>query len=108
MPRNLGVTGGQNLYGSAFLNSRFDVVGSGGTILESDTIAPLFDLQIHNGVNWLTVFVPPGSNFRIQSCTNLGTSNWIDVASFNSATAIAQWTNTAAGNNQMFYRAVSP
>ncbi|MGD1089962.1 MAG: hypothetical protein ABR955_14745, partial [Verrucomicrobiota bacterium] len=45
--RNIGVTGGQNLYGAAFINNRFDVVGSGGTILESDVIAPLFDLQIH-------------------------------------------------------------
>jgi hypothetical protein len=106
--RNLGLNGGQNLYGAAFLNSRFDVVGSGGTVVESDPIAPLFDLQIHLGANWLTAFATPGSNFRIQSCTNLAISNWVDVASFNNASAIAQWTNTASGNNQIFYRAVSP
>ncbi|MEI9863493.1 MAG: hypothetical protein WDN00_02850 [Limisphaerales bacterium] len=45
--RDLGLTGGQNLLGSAFLNGRFEVVGSGGIILESDVIVPLFALQIH-------------------------------------------------------------
>jgi hypothetical protein len=78
------------------------------TVVESDPIAPLFDLQIHPGANWLTAFATPGSNFRIQSCTKLVISNWVDVASFNNANAIAQWTNTASGNNQIFYRAVSP
>jgi hypothetical protein len=107
-PRNTGATGGQNFYGSAFLNSRFDVVGSAGTILESDLVNPLFDVQIHPGGNHLTAFVPPGSNFRIQTCTNLAASIWIDAASFNNASAITQWTNTSSGFNQLFYRAVAP
>lgn len=106
--RNIGATGGQNLYGSAFLNNRFAVVGSGGTILESDTIAPLFDVQIHHGGLWLTAFAPPGSNFRIQNSTNLTAPIWVDAASFNNASAITQWTNTGSGFNQLFYRAISP
>jgi hypothetical protein len=106
--RNIGTTGGQNLYGAAFLNGRFDVVGAGGTLLESDPIAPLFDIQTHANGNWLTAFAPPGSNFRIQMATNLLAPVWIDAASFNNSTAITQWTNTAAQANQLFYRAVSP
>ena len=105
---NIGASGGQSFLGSSFLNNRFDIVGSGGTILESDTISPLFDLQIHFGANWITAFAPLGSNFRIQFCTNLATSNWVDTASFDNASPITQWTNTTSGNNQIFYRAVSP
>lgn len=107
-PRNLGATSGQNFLGSAFLNSRFDVVGSGGTILESDTINPLFDLQIHSGGRWLTAFAPSGSNFRIQTNASLSATVWSDAASFSGAPAITQWTNSASGFNQLFYRSVSP
>jgi hypothetical protein len=92
-PRNLGATGGQNFYGAAFLNNRFDVVGAGGTVLESDVIPPLFDVQIHHGGNWLTAFVTPGSNFRIQTCTNLSNPVWTDAKLINNAAAITQWTN---------------
>lgn len=107
-PRNVGATGGQNLYGSAFLNSRFDIVGSGGTVIESDVIAPLFDVQIHRDGRWLTAFAPPGSNFRIQACTNLAAPVWIDATSFNNVSAVTQWTNNATSLNPLFYRAVSP
>jgi len=107
-PRNLGATGGQNLYGAAFLNGRFDIIGAGGTILESDPVPPLFDLQIHPGGNWITAFVPPGSNFRIQTSTRLAAPAWSDAASFLGAPAITQWTNSSTGLNQLFYRAVSP
>jgi hypothetical protein len=108
--RNVGASGGQNLYGSAFLNNRFDIVGSGGTVIESDVIAPLFDLQMHRGIsqNAFSVFITPGSSFRIQACTNLVFSGWTDVATFNNASAITLWTNTTAGFNQRFFRAISP
>jgi hypothetical protein len=106
--RNDGATGGQNLYGSAFLNNRFDVVGSAGTIIESDPVPPLFDVQIHHGGRWLTAFAPPGSSFRIQTCTNLALPIWVDAASFNNASALTQWTNNAASINQLFYRAILP
>lgn len=106
--RNIGATDGQNLFGSAFLNNRFVVVGSGGTVLESDSAAPLFDVQIHPGGNWLTAFAPTGSNFRIQTCTNLVAPVWIDAASFNNVSAITQWTNTSLGFNRLFFRVVSP
>jgi hypothetical protein len=109
-PRNIGAMGGQNLYGAAFLNSRFIVVGSGGTVLESDAFASLFDVQIrrNSGKNWLTVFATPGINFRIQTCTNLAAPNWTDAASFNNASAITQWTNSPGSLGQSFYRVVSP
>jgi hypothetical protein len=106
--RNPGATGGQNFYGAAFLNNRFDVVGAGGTILESDLIVPLFDLQIHPGGNWITAYVPMGSNFRIQTSTSLAAPVWSDASSFFGAPAITQWTNSSTGLNQLFYRAVSP
>jgi len=108
--RNIGATGGQYLVGSAFLNSRFDIVGSGGTIVESDPIAQLFDVQIHpgSGQNGFSIFVPPGTSFRIQACTNLSAPNWIDVATNSNASAITLWTNSSAGFNQRFYRVVSP
>ncbi len=109
-PRNIGATGGQNLYGCAFLSNRFDVVGTGGTIIESDVVPPLFDVQIHlqSGINWLTVFAPAGSNFRIQSSTNLVVPAWTDAVSFSNASPITQWTNGAVGAGQQYYRAVSP
>ena len=106
--RNPGATGGQNFYGSAFLNSRFDVVGAGGTILESDVIPPLFDVQIHPGGNWISAFAPMGSNFRIQTSSNLSVSAWADATSVNNTSGIFQWTNPATGFIQLFYRAVSP
>lgn len=108
--RDIGLIGGQNLFGSAFLNSRFDVVGSGGTIVESDVVPPLFDLEIRGGSRpySLTAFAPPGSSFRIQSCTNLVAPVWIDEATFNNAAAITHWTNNSAGLDHQFYRAISP
>jgi hypothetical protein len=108
--RNIGATGGQNLYGCAFLNNRFDVVGAGGTVIESDTIPALFDVQIHlqSGTNWLTVFAPSGSNFHIQTCTNLAKPVWEDAASYLDASPITQWTNGTIGTGQCYYRAVSP
>lgn len=108
--RNVGATLGQNLYGSGFLNGRFDVVGSGGTILESDPVSPLFDIEIHNPPQQdvFTVFVTPGSTFRIQSCTNLANPTWSTVATFNNAAGVTQWTNTVTGLNPCFFRAISP
>ncbi len=109
-PRNIGATGGQTIYGSAFLNERFDVVGSGGTIIESDPVAPLFDLQMHGALpeHSFTVFVTPGSTFRIQSCANLAAPHWSTIATFNNAPAITQWTNTSPEFNPTFFRAISP
>jgi hypothetical protein len=108
--RNIGATGGQTIYGSAFLNGRFDVVGSGGTVIESDLVPPLFDIHIHGASpeHSFTVFVTPGNTFRIQSCSNLAAPQWSTIATFNNAPAIAQWTNTSPELNQSFFRAVSP
>jgi hypothetical protein len=108
--RNVGATGGPTLNGSGFLNGRFDVVGSGGTILESDPVLPLFDLQMHAtpNQNVFTLFAPPGSNFRIVSSSNLVGGPWSTVATFNNAAAITLWTNTVAGGNPTFLRLVSP
>ena len=107
-PRNLGATGGQSYCGTAFLNHRFPVVGTGGTILESAVIAPRFDVQVHRDGKWLTAFVPPGTNFRIQTCTNLFAPVWTAAATLPSAFVITQWTNSATGIKQQFYRTISP
>jgi hypothetical protein len=108
--RNIGATGGQTLYGSGFLNGRFDVVGSGGTILESDPVLRLFDLRMHvpPNQNVFTLFAPPGSNFRIVSSPNLLGGPWSTVATFNNAAAITLWTNNVAGSSPTFLRLVSP
>jgi hypothetical protein len=108
--RNVGATAGQIIYGSAFLNGRFDLVGSGGTIIESDPVPPLFDIQIHGAPpeHLFTIFITPGNAFRIQSCTNLYTHQWSTIATFNDAPAITQWTNTSLELNPSFFRAVSP
>jgi hypothetical protein len=109
-PRNVGLTGGQNLYGAAFLNGRFFVVGSNGTILESDPFPQLFALQIQRGIgqNFFTIFSAPGNSFRVQASTNLVNSVWTDLATFNNPSGITPWTNSTAGFNQRFYRAISP
>jgi hypothetical protein len=108
--RNIGATGGQTLYGSAFLNDRFDVVGSSGTVIESDPVPPLFDLQLHRGAlqNSFTFFATPGLSFRVLTCTNLASGAWSQAAAFSDASAITLWTNSAVGYNQCFYRLVSP
>jgi hypothetical protein len=108
--RNIGATGGQTIYGSAFLNGRFDVVGSGGTVIESDPVPPLFDIHIHGmpPEHSFTVFITPGDTFRIQSCTNLTAPQWSTIATFDNAPAITQWTNTSPELNPSYFRAVSP
>ncbi len=108
--RNIGATGGQTLFGSGFLNGRFDVVGSSGTVLESDPVAPLFDLQIKcvPPKEIITAFATPGSSFRILSGTNLMGPSWPTAATFNNASAISYWTNSAATGAQIYYRLVSP
>jgi len=110
--RNVGAMGGQTLYGSGFLNGCFDVVGSGGTILESDSVPPLFDLSMHSTPpnNVFTAFATPGSNFRIVWSTNLASGSWSTLASFSNAAAITVWTNSAAApaGGHCFYRLVSP
>ena len=108
--RSVGLTGGQSLYGSAFFNGRFAVVGTGGTILESDPISPLLDLQIQriSGASMFTVFAAAGNSYRIQSCTNLSLAHWSDVATNLNSAAISQWTNAATGAGAVFYRVVSP
>ena len=108
--RNIGATGKPTLYGSAFLNGRFDVVGSGGTVIESDPVSPLFDLQIHGKPpqNIFTFFATPGSTFRLESSSSLTGNGWSTVATFNNAAAITLWTNSTAGDSSEYFRLVSP
>jgi len=107
--RNIGVTGGQNLLGCAFLNGRFDVVGSSGTLLESDVVPVLFTVQLKRTSNTgvFTIDGPAGNSFRLQSCTNLTTAGWADVVTLTNSTGIITWTNVLSGSPR-FYRAVSP
>jgi hypothetical protein len=108
-PRNVGATGGQTFYGPGFLNGKFDVVGAYGNILESDAVPQIFDLQIKsvppNDV--ISAFVAPGSTFRILSSTNLTSSTWTTAVTFNNASAITYWTNSAPATFS-FYRLISP
>jgi hypothetical protein len=108
--RNIGAPGKPTLYGSAFLNGRFDVVGSGGTVIESDPVAPLFDLQIHGKPpqNTFTFFATPGSTFRLVSSPNLVGGAWSTVATFNNTAAITLWTNSAVGGDSTYFRLASP
>jgi hypothetical protein len=108
--RNIGATGGQTIFGSAFLNERFDVVGTQGTVIESDPVPPLFDLQIHGSSpeHSFTVFITPGSNFQIQSCASLNAPLWSTIGTFNNAPAITQWTNTTPESDPSYFRAISP
>jgi hypothetical protein len=108
--RDIGATGGQTIYGSAFLNGRFDVVGSAGTIIESDPVPPLFDIQIHgtSPEHSFTVFSTPGDSFRIQSCTDPVAAQWSTIATFNNTAAITQWTNASPELDSSFFRAISP
>ena len=108
--RNVGASGGQTLLGSGFLNGRFDVVGTGGTLLESDPVAPLFNLQIKRGLpnDIITAFATPGSNFRILSGTSLNSPSWTTAATFNNAAAITYWTNSGPAGTLNFYRLISP
>ena len=108
--RNIGATGNPTLYGSAFLNGRFDVVGSGGTVIESDPVAPLLDLQSHGKPphNTFTFFATQGSTFRLVSSPNLVGGAWSTVATFNNAAAITLWTNSAVGGNPTYFRLASP
>lgn len=107
--RNLGAAAGQNFFGSAFVNNHFDVVGSGGTILESDPIDPLFELQLARGggQNGFTLFATLGTDFQLQGCTSLSLSNWTAVTTFYNASGITRWTNSETAYNQRFFRLVT-
>lgn len=110
--RNIGATGNPTLYGSAFLNGRFDLVGSGGTVMESDPVPPLLVLQM-NGIfsqNKFTMsfFAVPGSTFRLLSSSNLAGGAWSTVATFNNAAAVTLWTNTVTAGGRSYFRLVSP
>ena len=108
--RKLGATGGQNFYGTSFISNRFEVVGANGAILESDPIAPLFNLQIGRQAaqNSFQMFATPGTSYRLQGCTSLSLSNWADLATFNNAPGIMRWTNGETSYNQRYFRLVSP
>jgi hypothetical protein len=67
-----------NLYGIVFTNGTFFAVGDSGVIFTS----------------------PDG--------TNLAAPVWTTVATFNNASAITQWTNTAPVGSPCFFRLVSP
>ena len=108
--RNIGATSGQTLFGSAFLNGRFDVVGSGGTVLESDPVPLLFVLQMsgHPPQCAFKIFATPGTSYRILTCTNITSPSWFTAATVNNAAAITLWTNTMTAGNQRYFRVVSP
>jgi hypothetical protein len=106
VPLSLGAMGGQTFYGCSSLNGRFDVVGSNGTVLESDVIAPVMSLRISPS-GTITIYSTSGSNFRLQSSANLAVSAWTDVASFTNVPAVSVWTNTISGG-RYFYRTISP
>jgi hypothetical protein len=99
------------LLGSGFVNNRFVAVGVGGTVMESDDTgtAPLA-LSLEPGVGSvrLTVVAPAGSGFRIQGCTNLFTSGWVDLVSLKNVSEVTHWTNTTIGAERQFFRVVSP
>jgi hypothetical protein len=107
--RNVGVVANQTFYGSGFLNGRFDIVGSSGTILESDPVSPLFDIEIHAAPQQdiLTVFATPGSSLQIQFCPAFG-DPWGTAATFRNVSGITLWTNNVVGLPQFYFRAVSP
>jgi len=108
--RQVGLTGGQNLYGASFVNGRFAVTGASGTIIASDTIAPLFALNLSSqrGTNVFELFITPGSTFRLQTASSLAPASWSDLNTFNNAAGVTWWTNTTSGFNQRFFRGISP
>jgi hypothetical protein len=107
---NVGLMDGQNLYGCSSLNDRFDVVGDGGTILESGDVAPLLDLQLRriSGANIFTIFDAAQQSYRLQSTTNLAASQWTDVLTNSAPSPINLWTNTNLSARAVYYRIISP
>jgi hypothetical protein len=107
---NVGLMDGQNLYGCSFLNGRFDVVGDGGTILDSGVVAPLLDLQLRriSGANIFTIFDAAQQSYRLQFTTNLAASQWTDVLTNSTPSPINLWTNTSISAIAGYYRVISP
>jgi hypothetical protein len=107
---NVGLIDEQNLYGCSSLNGRFDLVGDGGTILESGVVAPLLDLQLRriSGANAFTIFDAAQQSYRVQCTTNLAPSQWTDVLTNSTPSPINFWTNTSISARAAFFRVISP
>ena len=89
----------------AFGDDTFVVVGSNGTVLQSDPLISL-DLSFNGGAE-LSISGPVGRVYRIDYTELLPTSTWQTLATITATNRPQLWTDTQSTNvTQRFYRAV--
>ena len=101
------------LYGAAFLNNTFLLVGNGGTVLQSEPVGVAvlsaaanlvtgaYEVKITNS--------ELGGIYRLQACTDLSVGLWTDVTTFTQTqTVTTVVVPGGVGAPQCYYRAVTP
>jgi hypothetical protein len=103
----------QGLFTAAYGASTFVMAGGAGFIVQSGSYAPA-ELQVVTGSMRsgleLAITGEIGRNYRLQATTDLGSSNWMDLFSFNNAQdATTTFVDLQAGRfPRRYYRVVSP
>ena len=70
---------------------------------------PLLSGQLNNQGFKLSAIAQPNYDYRIQSCTNLAATDWLNVFAFTSTQAVTSFVDTDATNSlSRFYRIKSP
>jgi hypothetical protein len=95
----------------AFLNQSFWIVGSNGSMLQSDSAdgIPRLNGTMLAGNSGFQLKIPLNvpSTYRIQVSTNLSANSWQDVVTNYAPTSV--WTDTnALGSSVRLYRIASP
>ena len=101
------------LAGSTFMNDRWFVMGSGGTIYGTAPAGTsILSAATNPGTGNFEVKVTSddiGATYRLQSCTNLQAQTWSDVTSFIQTQPVTTViVPGGVGAPQCFYRTVTP
>ncbi len=97
--------------GVAFGNGSYVLVGNGisQSAPANPQAMPLLSGQLISQGFRLSAIAQPNYSYRIQSCTNLASSNWRDVFTYTSTQAVTSYIDTDATNRpSLFYRIKTP
>ena len=99
----------EKLYGAAFINGSFWILGSAGAILESVQIPPitLFARSTSEGVELTSSGGESGRVYELQSCTNALGSQWRHLDTFTNGPDAYRFVDPVE-HAHSFYRLTSP
>ncbi len=102
--RNPGTREG--LYGAAFMNGSFWIVGAAGAILESVQVSPmtLFARRTLGGVELTCSGGESGRVYELQTCTNAFGDHWLQLYRFTNGQAEYRFVDEVQQRPRSFYR----